>query len=240
MRIRKRILQIIERMKKVQDRIVATYTTIIRRLTRSRAATRDKDRKAKLGKEIVAYRDQLTAAKEVARGYGFDVEEAKLDISALDVEGAELRGTTAQPRDPGGGADAADAGEPAPSFDPRGDLQAIANQAQARADRLQQDLGAAQANLAVFTGPGDIAAGGANAFAAATFAGPAGTGPAPNLATPAGLQAFAAAGGELVVVQNEFRSLLPPNNVEQERIANTVVTALGQQGHRETTSQKVG
>ena len=233
--IRQQIVAKLRRAQAVVKRTIRTIRDVIGRLSGVKGR-----RRAKAQRDIAALRDQIDgddgwAAK--LRDLGLDLTDSNLDVQETSKEMSAVGGT--RPRPP-------ESTDP-PAFDPTGDMQALVAQAQARAEAATQNLAVAQANLAAFTGPGDLGTGGyANAFAAATSTAPVGAGPVPGMAgppsadlsTPAGQQAFAAAGGRVIVVQSQ--SLVPGSNVDRQRISDAVTAALDMQPRREPEKVLVG
>jgi hypothetical protein len=107
------------------------------------------------------------------------------------------------------------------------DAQAVAAQAQAQAAALQADLAAAQTNLAAFTGPGDIGAGGPNAFGAAGFYGD------PALGGHRGA-------GYAPQISVTIQTLVPPTGRAALELAGAVVSAIGSQPAPQSNSGRVG
>lgn len=230
---REKIKERLEKMRVIAERVVETYRTIIGRLTRSLGHAKKKDRGG-IRSSIKRYQENLGEWKGKLKDLGFDVTDADMDVTDIRNERAEVLGTQAEVRDTGSGSgdlggdlgDELGTGVPdVPTAEPDVDQVARAEQAEANALRLEQDLAATRGNLTAFTGSGDLGAGGSSAWGAVTRGWPGG-GPG------------AGAGGPIVNVS--VASFVPPNGAELRRMGDTVVTAIASQPSRPSTREVVG
>ena len=230
--IRERIRDKIKEYKEAVDRAIAALRTAIKRLENAINSTKGKGRKPERDKyrEVVdAYKERLGELKTTSTQLGRDWDLAKQDVTDVEAEIASVSGTAAPKTDDKGGP--ADAGP---------DAQAAADQITRRADGLAADLKAARSNLAAFLSPGDIGAGGANAWEAAgggyystPFAGVGQTGGGTAARRAAG---GAEAGGLVVQIQ----SFVPPTGQQAAEVAGMVAGALDTQAYRSPTVVTVG
>lgn len=95
--LRKGIEDTIRRMQKVAKRIIRTYDTIIRRLTRSLKHAKKKNRTG-IRSQIRAYSAKQTEWRSTLADVGLDLGDARLDTAEIRGEAAEVRGTQAEPK----------------------------------------------------------------------------------------------------------------------------------------------
>lgn len=107
--LREKIAKKLERARKMADRVAKTFDTIVERLKNAVGAAKG-DRKNKLREELrQAYGDRKEWTR-TARDAGFDVQDARLDVTDLVNEKAAVTGTRPAPVDPGVTGDAGDTG----------------------------------------------------------------------------------------------------------------------------------
>lgn len=205
--IRERIARKLRKAQEFAQRVVRNLTKLIRNLRRSLKHARRKDRSGVRAKIAKAQR-QLDEFAGIAHDMGYDIRAADLDVEDLQLEKAEVTGTTP---DTSLSKDTSVTDE----------AQAIADSANRRADALAAENASLSAAVRAFGSPGDIAQGGfANAYIAAT------QGSVPGAPI---------AGGMTFVQQNYM--LTPDDPAVLRGVASAAVGGFSQQPFRASTRE---
>jgi hypothetical protein len=147
MQIRQAIVTALVKARRIARRIIATYKDVIERLRKARKSAKKKDRSGYTS-QIQQFQGFIADWEGTVTDLNDDIRFARLDVTDISNEIADVRGTKAEPRGPTDIEEATVASE------------------KARADALAAENVALTATLRAFTSPGDIGAGYANAYSA--------------------------------------------------------------------------